>query len=200
MSVQEPTLLEIKNFLLIQKDRERGKIYYQKNKAKILQKQKLYQSTRRERYREIGRHWYLRNTKHALDTSKEHYQNNRYKRLQQCKEYYEKNRNIILERIRQQRFRDRQPRSLLDKKRRLGHRQILFSLLGRQCILCGYDKSELALQFDHINGGGRKEWRENWKSHSNMIKYYAHHPDEAKQKLQVLCANCNAIKALTSSH
>jgi len=78
------------------------------------------------------------------------------------------------------------------KERRQKDRITLFDTLGRKCIFCGYSDIR-ALQFDHINGGGRRESLR----HGNgqlMIRYYSRHPEEAREKLQVLCANCNWIK------
>ena len=139
-------------------------------------------------------------TNKTVSYRRTYYLKHKITKLQKCKIYYQKNKQAILQRMKGQRFRDRDARSIRDKNRRIKHRQILYSLLGQKCVLCGYDKNILALHFDHINGGGRKEWRDGWKSHQNMIRYYAHHPEQAKEKLQVLCANCNAIKALTTSH
>ena len=64
--------------------------------------------------------------------------------------------------------------------------------LGGKCIQCGFSDKR-ALQFDHINGGGSKEYRDSasksgyhrkkWKSVIN-----------GEGKFQLLCANCNWIK------
>ena len=67
----------------------------------------------------------------------------------------------------------------------------LFDILGgKVCIKCGIN-DERCLQFDHINGGGQKELKEN--SATNLLFKYLKDP-EIKNKLQVLCANCNWIK------
>lgn len=68
----------------------------------------------------------------------------------------------------------------------------LFDVLGHTCVKCGFvDKR--ALQIDHINGGGMED-RKNKGSATAMYKYYVEHPELAKERLQVLCANCNWIK------
>ena len=81
------------------------------------------------------------------------------------------------------------------KERRQFWRKELFAILGgAKCVRCGYDQDARALQFDHINGGGRKH-REKFKVMS--AKYYRFHvenPELAKETFQVLCANCNQIK------
>ncbi|MDD4984322.1 MAG: hypothetical protein PHQ43_00835 [Dehalococcoidales bacterium] len=48
------------------------------------------------------------------------------------------------------------------------------------------------MQLDHINGDGAAD-RRRMKS-TGLVSYYYHHLDEAKEKLQVLCANCNWVK------
>lgn len=68
----------------------------------------------------------------------------------------------------------------------------VLDLLGRKCVRCGFDDWQ-GLQIDHINGGGSKEMRL-FKRPKTMYKYYLDHPEEAKAKLQTLCANCNQIK------
>lgn len=69
-------------------------------------------------------------------------------------------------------------------------RKVLFDILGNVCVKCGFMDIR-ALQIDHINGGGCKERKIGVHS---MIAYYSSHPDEAREKLQILCANCNWIK------
>lgn len=68
---------------------------------------------------------------------------------------------------------------------------------GSMCIFCGYSSDIRALQIDHKYGTGPKD-RERFKSNYKMYRYYRDHPEEAKGKLQVLCANCNAIKKINN--
>lgn len=70
----------------------------------------------------------------------------------------------------------------------------LLRILGNECVLCGYNTNDLALQIDHINGNGSDERR----IHGNtmMYKKYICNPELAKSKLQILCANCNQIKKI----
>lgn len=68
----------------------------------------------------------------------------------------------------------------------------LLQLLGNSCVVCGCNDRR-ALQFDHINGGGKKEFKR-FGCSGNAHEYYSKHPEQAKMKLQVLCANCNWIK------
>ena len=74
-------------------------------------------------------------------------------------------------------------------------RVILIQALGGCCIKCGYTDDIRALQLDHINGDGYKDRKEKGKS-GKVYRYYVNNIDEAKQFLQVLCANCHAIKSI----
>jgi len=60
------------------------------------------------------------------------------------------------------------------------------------CTRCGFSNPN-ALQIDHKQDDGALD-RTRFKSNSGMIAYYIRNPIEAKEKLQVLCANCNWIK------
>jgi membrane protein involved in colicin uptake len=80
--------------------------------------------------------------------------------------------------------------------RRAVRAEILDLLGSLKCAHCGYADDWRALQVDHINGGGRKDSRtsggnSNLWSLRNWIKA---NPEEAREKYQVLCANCNWIK------
>lgn len=71
------------------------------------------------------------------------------------------------------------------------HRNNLFQILGDKCS-CGFDDKR-ALQFDHINENGLKDLKR-FGNKNAMLYYYSKHPEEAREKLQILCANCNWIK------
>lgn len=68
----------------------------------------------------------------------------------------------------------------------------LFDILGHKCVKCGFDDKR-ALQFDHKNGDGNID-RKKLGGCDASYRYYVKHPEEAKEKLQVMCANCNWIK------
>jgi len=69
---------------------------------------------------------------------------------------------------------------------------IIERLSGTKCKRCGFDDVR-ALQLDHIKGDGMKD-RKRFKNDQYMWFYYYDHPEQARKKLQVLCANCNWIK------
>ena len=85
-------------------------------------------------------------------------------------------------------------------KHRKNARRDLVELLGGKCVICKEDDPEM-LQIDHIYDDGyadRRRFGKRWYgegpepvSLGNIYCYYLAHPDEAKQKLQVLCANHN---------
>lgn len=66
-------------------------------------------------------------------------------------------------------------------------RQAILAFMGGKCVICGFDDWR-ALQVDHVNGGGTKEWaRVNSPARFEMIK-------ANPQNYQLLCANHNWIK------
>lgn len=109
---------------------------------------------------------------------KKYYQNHKKKKREQAKKYY---------------YSHKKKRSEHSKIYRDGKRKFLLGFLGGKCIRCSLD-DERTLCFDHINSDGAED-RKRFTNPTNMINYYIHHLEEVKQNLQVLCANCNMIKA-----
>jgi len=65
--------------------------------------------------------------------------------------------------------------------------------LGDKCVWCGFlDKR--VLQFDHVNGNGAEERQQFGKAH-NLVMFTR--ILEGSADYQLLCANCNVIKART---
>lgn len=66
-----------------------------------------------------------------------------------------------------------------------------YQVLGGCCAMCG-ETDPTVLEFDHISGNGRLHVRERGGStnHDWVLK----HQEEAKETLQLLCANCHARK------
>lgn len=116
-------------------------------------------------------------------------------------EYNKKWRMLNIERSREIQkkcyYKNRLKNKTVEQRRLLKIRNELMIILGgAYCKHCGFNIFE-ALQFDHINGGGTKE-RTLFASGRAMYRYYIKNPEIAKQKLQVLCANCNFIKRIKS--
>lgn len=66
------------------------------------------------------------------------------------------------------------------------HKEIAFQLLGRKCVLCGFDDVR-ALTFDHINGGGSAERKKT--DGGSIMRRICKDPKD----FRVLCWNCNWI-------
>jgi hypothetical protein len=81
------------------------------------------------------------------------------------------------------------------KKREI--RKEILNFFGDKCNKCGFNDWR-ALQIDHVNGLGRREYRKG----RNGIIYYRTILKEIKngsKKYQLLCANCNFIKRYTNN-
>ena len=83
-------------------------------------------------------------------------------------------------------------RNGVDSLRDVKKRQNLLLALGGKCVTCGYEKDLRGLVLDHIFGDGHEDRK---KLGAKIFRYYVNNLDEAAQKLQVLCATCNQIKA-----
>jgi 5-methylcytosine-specific restriction endonuclease McrA len=69
-------------------------------------------------------------------------------------------------------------------------RFLALEALGYRCVRCGFDSHPAALQIDHINGDGRDDRRGRGQTMYRRIAS----GDTAG--LQLLCANCHAIKTV----
>lgn len=137
--------------------------------------------------------------------NKEYYETHKSQYSLHNKNYYDKNRDELLETHKKYRSENiDKMRSLLSRWRNNNRdkwnvqnrerykkcKDALLKALGDKCVRCGFADVR-ALQIDHINGGGGREIR---KMGPYLYVYYLNHPEEAKEKLQLLCANCNWIK------
>lgn len=80
----------------------------------------------------------------------------------------------------------------VDRFRDIKLRHELINHLGASCVICGYDKNILGLVLDHKFGDGHIDRKEKG---SKIARYYIKNLDEARERLQVLCATCNQIKS-----
>ena len=153
-----------------------------------------------EKARENRKLYYLQNKERIDARHREYYKLNKGKELARVKDWRRLNPESTKEGSHIRYLRRKVQMNQREKDVRALSRTLLFGLLGSQCTKCGYSQDIRALQFDHINGGGRRDVRR-WGNHTNMLRYYSVHSEEAKRMLQVLCANCNIIKLYTpSSH
>lgn len=104
-----------------------------------------------------------------------YYRNHREESLRYGQEWHLKNKERLNE---------------IHRIRREDMRKEILKLLGNKCVICGY--SGIALEIDHVKGGGCLERR-----HFHHDSYYKHILEAIKigsQEYQLLCANCNQIK------
>src|SRR2546427_4881046 len=118
------------------------------------------------------------------------------KKCSKCIEDFNKGRKFNIRRIHFMKSSRRQKRSLDAFNPEL--RMNLIQILGNnKCVRCGFGDLR-ALQLDHIKSDGKRD-RMRFKNNNLMYFYYYDHLNEAKRKLQVLCANCNWIKRSTNN-
>lgn len=68
--------------------------------------------------------------------------------------------------------------------------------LGGKCVYCGCDNFN-ALEINHINGCGRREKRERWKSGSKAYYLAILNGSRKTDDLELTCRVCNAYHYLT---
>lgn len=143
------------------------------------------------------RAWYQRNKSKVRERGRQ-YEKEHQKEIRQRKKAYMKLPHVrthvaALSLARYHAMPEYRKRQLIKtRERRIFWRKKIFDLLGGQhCCQCGFNDYR-ALQIDHKNGGGRKEF----KSKPNLTKpnQYFTHIQKNIQDYQVLCSNCNWIK------
>ena len=72
----------------------------------------------------------------------------------------------------------------------------MMKIIGNNCSICGYSDLR-ALQIDLKEGGITKEYE---KYGLNLLHHYLENPVLAKQKLELICANCKRIKTFEKKH
>lgn len=126
------------------------------------------------------------------EISKQYYVNNKEKRNLQCKVYYHKNKEQLREKHEQWLNLHKGDISISKKRYRIRLIEIL-TFGNFDCCSCGYDTDVRALEIDHRNGDGKAD-RLRFVNGVHMYRYYLYHQEEAFEKLQILCSNCNTIK------
>lgn len=96
----------------------------------------------------------------------------------------------------QQIFAKNNPEKIIGEYNRdKGMRLNVLMFLGAKCVHCGYEKDVRALELDHIYSDGYLE-RKKKTMKSKIYRYYSKNLSEVKDRLQVLCSNCNKIKQI----
>lgn len=115
-----------------------------------------------------------KSSKFGKEYFRNHYLKNREKYLLKAKNWQQKNKDRVNLNI----------KILRDKLRGM-----VFDKLGKKCVKCGFSDIR-ALQIDHVNGGGKKEY----ESINNIRTLYKKILNDKNGNYQILCANCNWIK------
>jgi hypothetical protein len=143
-----------------------------------------------------NKNYYERHREEMKARARAHHFANREKRLKQMQEYRAQNRDVIIQKGRE--YYQRNNEELKRRKRVASSfkgpllRRAALERLGGKCVRCGFSDWR-ALQIDHIEGGGAKEFQ-------HMGSYAVHQlilaipENELRRKYQCLCANCNWIK------
>jgi hypothetical protein len=111
----------------------------------------------------------------------------KYNGEKHSKKYYREHREAIVER--QKKYK-REHMEIITKKRQEKDEK-LFRILTPEgqtprCAKCGLTDFRF-FEIHHINGDGRED-RQRFNNDNSVIKnYYVKHPEEARQKLQILC-------------
>jgi len=153
---------------------------------------KTYQKRWIEEHKDYQKKWTAANRDHVNDYHRKYYSQHKKKINATTLKWMKKNPDKIKEYNRKQYWNDPQKHTLRAKNYVKRIRMELFELLGSSCKMCGFSDMR-ALQLDHKYGGGKID-RSMHGSYYKLIKFYSQNKNLAKQKLQVLCANCNWIK------
>lgn len=105
-------------------------------------------------------------------------------------EYYYRQRQKVLDYSKKRYTKNKLRIIFLQTERRRKIITKIFDLLGDKCVLCGF-KNKMALQIDHLKGGGQKHRR----IRGGGMNYYKDIVNDIKN-YQILCANCNLIEGV----
>lgn len=150
------------------------KLYYQENKTEILKKSKIWSKNWRtrnpKRHKQIYEDWM------ALHPGKK----KEYDRSYYLRHSTDRSTPSYKSQVR---FR------VFIQTRRL--REKLLHILGQfWCQNCG-EHDQRCLHIDHIYDNGYEDRIRFGGDPTKMARYYIKHPEEARSKLQIMCANCN---------
>jgi hypothetical protein len=118
---------------------------------------------------------YHQNPEYYCARAREYYYTHREQRKSYALEYQKRNKDL------------KRVWNMNDRRR---VRRLLLELLGSKCAVCGTFEY---IELDHLNARGTID-RNNRGNNWNMYRYYLKHPEEAKQKLQLLCKSHNLRK------
>jgi hypothetical protein len=176
-----------------EKEREYNRQYRERNRERYTQYMREWRAKHPEQ-KEKDHQYYLTHQEEAREATFRwrEKEENKEKERQKALEYYYQNWEKIRERRNNLPIEMRIRNSLRTSDYHRVRRRGLIQILGGKCAMCGFADMR-ALQLDHINGNGKQDLKR-LKSTQLLVVYYLDHQDEAKQTLQILCANCNWIK------
>lgn len=154
-------------------NKEKQKLYYQKNKDRIAQRQKEYHLKNKEKISQYQKNRYAKKFK----GNTEFLENNKIK----CKKYWQKNKKYEIEKQAKERLTS--IRWLEDYKR------------DKKCIKCGFNHPA-ALDFHHRNPADKKYLVPYLASHNFSKEKIL----EEIAKCDILCANCHRIYHYENNH
>ena len=145
--------------------------------------------------------YYLAHREEAIKNRHQYYLDHQSEIIKKAKLYRVVNKERDAEKWRERdRLRRKLNREFYNFGKRLSRfrkRLKLMEILNQYvCVKCG-EGDYRCLQFDHMNAGGNKDRLKHSGRNDGreMIRYYVSHPEEARLKLQLLCANCNTKKS-----
>jgi hypothetical protein len=159
----------------------------EERKKKQTEYRRAYRAKNPEKYKQATRDWYLKNKDRHNANNKAYYEKNREQQLEYFKQWYDKKGGATY-------------------RREIWHRnkeKLILILGGFMCncdrINCWHkDKCTVidsrCLQIGHKNGDGKIDRERFKKKQDALYRYYISHPEEAKEKLEITCSNCNWIR------
>ncbi len=119
-----------------------------------------------------------------------YYERNKEKVKQRVMKYYYQHRQEKIEYAKKYQKVNKEKKQIWNNRDRQRVRRELLLLLGKRCIVC--DTTE-RIEIDHKTAGGNADRLSKGNNH-DMYRYYLKHPEEAKEKLQLLCKKHNLHK------
>lgn len=145
-----------------------SKKYYEKNKERLCEINRLYRKSHREQEKERWKIW-LSNPE------------NREKRKKYHREYMRK---YIKQHKQKSSLPQRHLWYIAQKRKNQEKTKIMKMEFGGKCQKCGYNKCFAALEFHHMNGEKKYEISRIWHNSLEVIR-------KELQKCKLLCANCH---------
>lgn len=156
-------------------EKERMRLYYIKNRRRIIGASKEYYFRNKEKKNAYSREYFQKNKTHLSELKKKWMEENSEKIRLYKKKYFEVNRSACYQRTR---------------KRQRELRIEVLNSYGHRCICCGENR-EPFLTIEHVRGDGAKHRREVKRRVYEDLKRRGF----PKDGYTILCWNCNCAKS-----